>query len=679
MFTRCPACETTFRLGAGDLRRAQGRVRCGECSTVFNALEYLAEDPEELAPGGDAWLPEPANDPALPDDSSTALLPVADDVTPDFGIDDGDLDEDDDSGTAIFVTDPDDDGFYYGARRTGSDARQQTEPAAQPDDRYSPDDLQDSAVANKTEPELPFFEETQDEADAPMPLDIYSAFDDEEHISAVRWNEALQQHEQAETGLDLTASVRIDYLSPDELDDDADDMTVEQPALAAGPDEAAANPEDDFDDTIWERIPGVGSLNELPGRPIDFGGREEQKLAGIGAANPLPSDQVDEADEADDADDDSDLLEFNAPEDTWSNIFVRGPSTVADDDDDAYPELRAETTNPEEIEPEERAPREPYFAESDTDEADTDDFDEDESDDTNARLERLFRPEEIAARLQARTAAFRVTTGEQTAGTGAATGGDSEANPAAQAIDIAERRRIVADWLTEEEEAGTEQEDEFPAEGYDVQHIILPDESEAAEATPAAGRATRASTDTTAPLAWQQDEENPPARSRLWLVGGLLLLAALAAQLVHYNRDSLAASPLWGNTITRVYTLLGLELFPAWRMNDYEIRSAEAVAGESGPDIMDIRAQIAAVGKAPTGLPYLRAVLSDRWSKPVAEKIFTPADYADASGDRLLQPGQSIEVHVSIVDPGAGAQGFELELCLPRRHTGMECTGQPFK
>jgi hypothetical protein len=125
-----------------------------------------------------------------------------------------------------------------------------------------------------------------------------------------------------------------------------------------------------------------------------------------------------------------------------------------------------------------------------------------------------------------------------------------------------------------------------------------------------------------------------------------------------------------------------MDLFPAWSMADYEIRSAEVVAGESGPDIMDIRAKIAVVGNTPTGLPYLRVVLSDRWSKPVAEKTFSPADYikaSDANSGGLLRPGQSIEVHVSIVDPGTGAQGFELELCLPRRYTGMECTGRPFK
>ena len=49
MYTRCPECETTFKVGVDDLRRAQGKVRCGDCQHVFNAVEYLTEDPGETA------------------------------------------------------------------------------------------------------------------------------------------------------------------------------------------------------------------------------------------------------------------------------------------------------------------------------------------------------------------------------------------------------------------------------------------------------------------------------------------------------------------------------------------------------------------------------------------------------------------------------------------------------
>src|SRR6267378_2545050 len=44
MFTVCPKCALTLVVTTEDLRIAQGYVRCGRCSSVFNALARLAED-----------------------------------------------------------------------------------------------------------------------------------------------------------------------------------------------------------------------------------------------------------------------------------------------------------------------------------------------------------------------------------------------------------------------------------------------------------------------------------------------------------------------------------------------------------------------------------------------------------------------------------------------------------
>lgn len=41
LFTRCPDCETTFRITAEALRKADGQVRCGRCACVFNAYNEL--------------------------------------------------------------------------------------------------------------------------------------------------------------------------------------------------------------------------------------------------------------------------------------------------------------------------------------------------------------------------------------------------------------------------------------------------------------------------------------------------------------------------------------------------------------------------------------------------------------------------------------------------------------
>jgi predicted Zn finger-like uncharacterized protein len=43
LLTRCPECDTTFRVTDETLKKASGQVRCGRCATVFNAYAELQE------------------------------------------------------------------------------------------------------------------------------------------------------------------------------------------------------------------------------------------------------------------------------------------------------------------------------------------------------------------------------------------------------------------------------------------------------------------------------------------------------------------------------------------------------------------------------------------------------------------------------------------------------------
>lgn len=63
MFTRCPSCQTLFRVRAEILRVAHGQVRCGRCGLQFNALDGLAEDPETLAAERNGALEEVGKEP----------------------------------------------------------------------------------------------------------------------------------------------------------------------------------------------------------------------------------------------------------------------------------------------------------------------------------------------------------------------------------------------------------------------------------------------------------------------------------------------------------------------------------------------------------------------------------------------------------------------------------------
>ncbi len=78
MFTVCPKCALTLVVTAADLRVAQGYVRCGRCSSVFNALARLTEERQGAA-AEPAALPEAEPPPAeaVPAAGAAAAAPAA--------------------------------------------------------------------------------------------------------------------------------------------------------------------------------------------------------------------------------------------------------------------------------------------------------------------------------------------------------------------------------------------------------------------------------------------------------------------------------------------------------------------------------------------------------------------------------------------------------------------------
>ncbi len=49
MKTCCPSCQTTFRVTPEQLKARAGKVRCGKCQVVFNALDSLLEEAAHTA------------------------------------------------------------------------------------------------------------------------------------------------------------------------------------------------------------------------------------------------------------------------------------------------------------------------------------------------------------------------------------------------------------------------------------------------------------------------------------------------------------------------------------------------------------------------------------------------------------------------------------------------------
>ena len=60
LITRCPQCETTFRVIPDQLKLAQGWVRCGRCTRVFEADQHLFEVPAASPPTAEESTVSPA-------------------------------------------------------------------------------------------------------------------------------------------------------------------------------------------------------------------------------------------------------------------------------------------------------------------------------------------------------------------------------------------------------------------------------------------------------------------------------------------------------------------------------------------------------------------------------------------------------------------------------------------
>lgn len=80
LITRCPACETMFKVVPDQLRISDGWVRCGQCDEIFDASANMVPDaavaagpaPEPSAHWALAAASEPANAPGA---AASAMLP----------------------------------------------------------------------------------------------------------------------------------------------------------------------------------------------------------------------------------------------------------------------------------------------------------------------------------------------------------------------------------------------------------------------------------------------------------------------------------------------------------------------------------------------------------------------------------------------------------------------------
>lgn len=90
LITRCPACETLFKVVPDQLRISEGWVRCGQCDEVFDAAHHLVSQPPstpepEVTPDAPVMAPPPMPVvPVVPDFAPEPMPEVEPEPVPEF-------------------------------------------------------------------------------------------------------------------------------------------------------------------------------------------------------------------------------------------------------------------------------------------------------------------------------------------------------------------------------------------------------------------------------------------------------------------------------------------------------------------------------------------------------------------------------------------------------------------
>ncbi len=169
-----------------------------------------------------------------------------------------------------------------------------------------------------------------------------------------------------------------------------------------------------------------------------------------------------------------------------------------------------------------------------------------------------------------------------------------------------------------------------------------------------------------------------PRHPRRWLWGSVGLVALLASQFLHINRESLAARDGLRAPLSAFYGLFGVTLQPRWQPAEFAVqRRGEMVANNQGA--MTLRATVHNRAANSQPLPLLRIILLDRFGARIAARDLLPAEYLPATVAANLQfvgAGQRLDAEVTLADPGINAAGFELDACLRMSANRLQCASQ---
>ena len=682
------------------LKQAAGQVRCGGCSSAFNALEFLSEELPLQRPAPTSGQPAPeltaesANeDNDLPKsisaEQSAALLKTLDQLAgsdiriEDTGVEWRVLDEDevadnaahndDEKGAAdqsFDVSFEDSDASFVERRSNGEPSDFEKELTSTSVDEIRFDDntpLPDDFEYNDAEPYAPLASDEDEATEAEPAADIEDCVEQKADIALSEpdeWTDILGEFDEPAEEAPAPAEAA-------EGDDGTADKATEATELASDNDDLQ-----DIDTQFDLQAAAMG-IDISGEHDLDADATDDDK-APLLAEEGSSAESVDVIEE-DSADDGSEILLDDDFEEEVAELDLSGPQQepavehhTIEEELAALVELEHETLEQDEQNPDEEAPddvetEQAFLQDEAPDE--TNDIELPELSEEEQTINRMIDQDLMALAIEdkdgfASTIIFPEDAAKRV-------WEEARSDAAMQSItDTTEFESIVMEGDTAR---STDDEEKFGRDSAAAAELANLLQAQAAETESASGGVRRGV-----------------------VAACIVLVLVLIVQVVHQSREALATIPAFNNTIGPIYRALGRPLQPEWDITGwrFEATKGSAQSSNEGPngatqfegvgpadENLTVYSRIGNKSEQPLPYPLIGISLTDRFEETIGSRILDPAEYLsnDLDPRKLVRPGNSFNAVISIQTPSENATGFKLNVCYRLSDGQLRCAIDDFK
>jgi predicted Zn finger-like uncharacterized protein len=158
-----------------------------------------------------------------------------------------------------------------------------------------------------------------------------------------------------------------------------------------------------------------------------------------------------------------------------------------------------------------------------------------------------------------------------------------------------------------------------------------------------------------------------------WLVAVIASALLLIVQMVHQNREWLAAHTPLGAPLRALYSTIGAPVSAPANLTAYQLRQWGVTGDPAGEGTLRVRASILNTAAQLEPYPLLRVTLANRFGGSIGTRDFEPFEYLGKPIVKLLAPGERVDATMDILDPGKNAEGFEIDVCLRGADKKISC------